>query len=76
MENLNLKDVVDLGMTAILLYINRDLWTRLNALQDRIFTYLEEGRKSRHDQSSQIAALKLQLDSMVDKDQQTPKTPN
>lgn len=76
MENLNLKDVVDLGMTAILLYINRDLWTRLNALQDRIFTYLEEGRKSRHDQSSQITALKLQLDNMVDKDQQTPKTPN
>lgn len=76
MENLNLKDVIDLGMTAILLYINRDLWTRLNALQDRIFTYLEEGRKSRHDQSSQIAALKLQIDTMTRNDDKTPKTPN
>lgn len=76
MENFNLKDVIDLGMTAILLYINRDLWTRLNALQDRLFKYLEEGRQSRHDQSSQINALKLKVDAIAENGIETPKTPN
>lgn len=41
MELSNVLDVAQLGAVGILLYINRDLWTRLNALQDRIMEYLE-----------------------------------
>lgn len=64
MPELNLKDVIDLGMTGILLYMNRDLWKRLDALTDRLFTYLEEGRKSRHENKNEIAALRLKVESI------------
>ena len=64
MPELNLKDIVDLGMTAILLYVNRELWRRMDAITDRMFTYLEEGRQSRHENKSELTALKLKVDQM------------
>ena len=64
MPELNVKDLVDLGMTAILLYINRDLWKRMEMLTDRLFTYLEEGRTARHEAKNQIAALRLKVEDM------------
>jgi len=39
------KDLLDLGQAGavvILLYINRDLWKRMNDLQDRVMSYLED----------------------------------
>jgi hypothetical protein len=41
MEIKDFLDLAQLGAVGILLYINRDLWTRLNALQDRLLEYLE-----------------------------------
>lgn len=43
------KDLLDLGQAGavvILLYINRDLWRRMNDLQDRVMRYLEEHHAS------------------------------
>lgn len=76
MEQLDLKDIIDLGMTGILLFINRDLWSRLNELQDRLFRYLDDGRRSRKDQSEKIEALQQKVDAMSENDLNTPKTPN
>lgn len=66
MEQLNLKDIVDLGMTAILLYINRDLWMRLNALQDKLFMYLEEGRLFRDRHNEEVMELTRQVKALED----------
>ena len=55
----NFIDLAQLGAVGILLYINWDLWKRLNALQDRLFEYLEEGRKQRQKQMAQMTALRL-----------------
>jgi len=55
----NFIDLAQLGAVGILLYINFDLWKRLNALQDRLFQYLDEGRKQRHKQIAQLTAMRL-----------------
>jgi len=55
----NFIDLAQLGAVGILLYINFDLWKRLNALQDRLFQYLDEGRRERHKQIAQLTAMRL-----------------
>jgi len=55
----NFIDLAQLGAVGILLYINFDLWKRLNALQDRLFLYLDEGRRERKRQIAQLTAMRL-----------------
>jgi len=55
----NFIDLAQLGAVGILLYINFNLWKRLNALQDRLFQYLDEGRRERKRQISQLTAMRL-----------------
>jgi len=55
----NFIDLAQLGAVGILLYINFDLWKRLNALQDRLFQYLDEGRRERKRQIAQLTAMRL-----------------
>lgn len=47
MEPFNLKDVLDLGTSAVLLFLLWQLWAEYRKTNDRLFTYLEEARKDR-----------------------------
>lgn len=62
--DLSIIDIAQLGAVGILLFINRDLWARLNTLQDRMFTHLDEGRKSRAELALEVAELRKQIDKL------------
>lgn len=47
MENIALKDLLDLGSNGVLAFVVFRLYDRLNAITDRLFEYLEEGRADR-----------------------------
>lgn len=49
MESLTLKDLADLGATGFLGVAVYMLWRRLGEVTDRLFQYLEEGRRDREE---------------------------
>lgn len=62
MENLSLKDIMDLGASGFLVVAVIGLWRSNNKLQERIFQYLEQARVERHKMASEVTALKLESD--------------
>lgn len=62
MENLSLKEIVDLGATGLQIVGLWLLWNRLNLLTDRMFAYLENARQERHALRNQVQGLSLEQD--------------
>lgn len=61
MEALTLVDVIDLGLSGVLLFLLLRREQRFDALIERILGYLEAAREQRHKMASEVTALKLQV---------------
>lgn len=57
MENLTLKDVLDLGASGILIVIVWRLWMRLNVITDRMFIYLESAKQDRREMRRKLETV-------------------
>lgn len=58
MENLTVKDIVDLGMSGLSVVGLYLLWGRLNQVTDRLFGYLEIARQERHQLRNEVQVVK------------------
>lgn len=66
MEQFPLTEILDLGLSGVLLFMLWQLWNRFTALTDRLFVYLEEAKQDRHNLRAQITASNL---AQQDRDQ-------
>lgn len=64
MENLSLKEIVDLGATGLQIVGLWLLWQRLNVLTDRLFAYLEDARKERHALRNEVQVVRTGQEKM------------
>jgi len=62
MENLTVKEVLDLGATAVLAVGVIALWKRLTSITDRMFIYLEAAKRDRHEMRNEMNANRLRRD--------------
>lgn len=62
MEAITLVDVIDLGLSGVLLFLLLRSEGRLDRLLERILGYLEAAREQRHKMQSEVTALRLQVD--------------
>ena len=58
MDNLALKDVIELGATGLQIIGLYLLWNRLTQVTDRLFSYLEDARRERHELRNQVQVLR------------------
>lgn len=62
MAELTLVDVLDLGLSGVLLFLLLRREQRFDGLIDRILRYLEEGRVQRHKLANEVQTLKTGQD--------------
>lgn len=70
MEQIDITKLFDFGMSGVMLFMLAKLWSRHNALEDRLFGYLEGAKRDRHALKAEVAALKLKTDKI---EEQTAK---
>lgn len=61
MEALTLVDVIDLGLSGVLLFLLLRVMDRFDKLLERVLSYLEAAKEQRHKMATEMTALKLQV---------------
>lgn len=62
MEQLTLKDVLDLGLQGASIVAIVALWKRLSSITDRLFGYLEAAKTERHRVYNEMTTRNLSQD--------------
>jgi hypothetical protein len=74
-ENLTLKDLIDLGSSGFLTFAVVMLWRRLGEITDRLFQYLEDARAERHEIARASGVSTQNLEAARREALETRKTP-
>lgn len=56
------NEILDLGLSAVLLYLLTSERSERKAMTDRIFGYLEEARRKRHEMANALTSAALRAD--------------
>jgi hypothetical protein len=72
MEGWTIKDILDIGLSAVLLFLLINERTDRKAMTERIFGYLEAAREQRHKMAQDLTTARLRAERS-DKDNPPPK---
>lgn len=67
MDNLTLKDILDLGVNGLSIVGLWLLWGRLTVVTDRLFSYLEQAKDERHKMRNELQAVKTSTEVLEQK---------